>query len=1562
MPRRSIPLGLALLALALGLAQRPGAVVADTKVDLYVDPVRFLGHVLSVWSPTSDLGHVFGAQYSGYAFPMAPWFALGDLAGLPVWLGHRLWLAAVLAVAAWGVVRLLDALHGPERGVLHAAAGALFIVNPYVVVDANRTSIALLSYAALPWLLLAVHRGLRTPRGWWWPAAFALVLTSTGGGVNAGTTGWLLLGPALLLVYERLWGGVGAGALRPYLVRMVAVNAVAQLWWVIPVLVQARGAPSFLPFSEQPGTIWSTTSLSESLRLMGFWTSYVGVGYGGGLRPFSTQGDALLFLAPVVLAGLVVPALALAGFGWTRRWRYGPFFLLLTLVGLLVMTVGFPDGTPLRRGVTFAYYRVESIQFLRTTYKAGALPALGLAVLGGAAFAALWDRLGAAAGRPWARPAAAVGAAGLAALAAWPLVSGRAPERQLAFSVRSYWRDLARDLDARPDGTRALVEPGQRFAYYRWGGTIDAILPALTRHPVATRWIVPFADRRSTELQWAVDDLIGLERLRPGQLAPLLDLMGVGDLVVAADGDRSRSGEAPAGDVARLLAGLGRATAYGPPLRAAPDPATTTPASRVPALRRYPVRTGGIVRVLPRGPLTVADGGGGALTGLAAYGALDPGRPIAYAPDLAAGGGLRAAARAGASFVIADTDRRRAFASSHPRGGRGAVLVAGRGPGLDGAMLDPFGGTDPRAQTVAVLRGVRALSADVSPQTTQFPERRPFAALDGDPATAWMADRALATSRHVLTVTFTAPRDVPAVTLLPYSDSRGVVREVEIGGRRFAVRRGTNRLPVRLRHVGSLTVRLTKVTGARHASDGAGGIRELGIPGVRVTEALRPPTTIESALRGTDLRADALTYLLERDVADVARTQGRYAGERGAGELRDAQDPEPRLRRVFAPPAARRWVLDGWGRVDPRAPDPALDRLAGARGAGDVTSSSRYENLPRNRGSGAFDGTRGRAWIGQSIAGRPAWLGWDTGPTATVSRFVIVPPAVRVRRPTRVRLTVDGRPGPALAVGPDGAVRLPRPVRGARFRLDLLAARFAPGTPARARQRRAVGIGEIRGAGMPRVRLARGGEVRLACGAAQVEVDGRAHPFAAVVGRGAFEAGRPLRLHPCGTARSFALPAGPATLTDAAGPVVRVDGVRMNSPAPAPVAAPAWSGRVVDAGRGGDADRDGVRIQASGPSWLVLGQSYDEGWRARCDGRDLGAPRPMQGYANAWPIPASCRAVRFAYGPQRAATIGYVVSALGCLALLALLVLGRRRLPAPAPPPAPLPAAPDPPRPLAPRRAAVVAVVAAAVLGFCFGLRAGIVLGPLLGLALWRGVADRVLVISAGALLALAVPLSYVLVALLSSRGNPGGYDSGYANDRIAGHWLALAALTALGLVLWRTLASARAAPPPGDIGAGPAAEPRPLGSALVTTGPSAPTGDRRGGRPSPRARARPHAVAAVPRRAGGPGPVLPPARGEAVADLDRRHGPLARPDDRRPRLRPRPLHARVPRARGRRDPGRQLARRARARGRARPRTPCSADAGALPLEASASTACSARTCSSTRPTRRRSSPRSSGC
>jgi hypothetical protein len=1458
MRRRSITSGLVLLAYALALVQRPGEVVADTKVDLYVAPARFLSNVLSVWSPTTDLGHVFGAQYSGYAWPMAPWFALGDAIDVPTWIVHRLWLGTLLALAAVGIVRLLDALATPRRGVLHIAAGALFIVNPYVTVYANRTSIALLSYAALPWLLLAVHRGLREPRGWRWPALFALVLASTGGGVNVAVTAWLLVGPALLVVYEVLWGGVAWRAARRVVVALVTVNVVAQLWWIIPVLIQGVAAPSFLPFSEQPGTIWSTTSIPESLRLMGFWTSYVGVGFGGTLRPFQGSAPALLFLLPVVLAGLAVPAWSLSGFVVTRRWRYAPFFLMLTLAGVLIMSVGWPDGTPLRRVATGAYYEVQSIEFLRTTYKAGALVALGLAALGGAAFDAAWQRVGARV--PWRRVALAGVGAGTVALAAWPLVSGRALERQLAFDLPPAWRSVAADLDRRPTSSRAMELPGQLFAYAKWGGTIDPILPALTDHPVTTRWIVPFSDRRATELQWTVDGLVTQARLKPGQLPPLLDLLGVGDLVVAADGDRGRSGEAPVGDVVRELRDQGVLTAgarrYGPSVVGASGAGHLTGSVRVPEITRSELRTGGIVRVLPQAGPVVVDGGAGAIAGLAAFGALDPRRALSYAPDLGPAG-IRAAARPGATVVISDANRRRAFVASRPRGQVGPTLPVGEGISVDGAMLDPWLGA-PASGTVQQLSGVASVTAPASPQVTQFPERRPFAAVDGDPSTAWLADRALERPRHRLTVTFEAPRDVAAIDLLPYSDSRGRVEEVAVAGRRFRVHRGWNHLTLGLRRARTLTVVLTKVSRPEEGSGGAGGIRELRVPGVTAREALRPPVLAETALRGRDLSGVGLDYLLERTTADVPLLASRYVGERGAGLLRDAQDPERQLSRTVAPPVARRYAVDAWATIDPRTADDVLDALtqggrrstrgsagasseddlldrparsgrAAARGTVAATSSSRFDGLARHRASGAFD--RGaRAWIGQWIPGRPAWLGWTVPAAQTVTRLVLAPPAARVRRPMRVRLTVDGHAGASVRVGPLGLVTLPRPVRGRDFRLDVLDARFPAGTSGRDRQRRAVGIGEIAGAGVPALRAPRRGTVTLPCGVAAVRVGDRVVGLGATVERAALETGRPLRLHGCraGDAREVrvgsdgketsktprtsrrsdparspvALPARRMSITGVDRPL-RVDALRLASGA-AGAAKSAVTGRVLDSGTPSADARRGVRIAVDAPSWLVLGESYDQHWRATCDGRDLGTPKPMQGYANAWPVTAGCRTVDFTYNLQRAATAGYVISLVGCALLLLVALVGfRRRRRAAATAAADDDAAPQPlrvpPADLRGHLAVVPAIAAVAAIGLAFGLRAGAVAAVAFAAIAWRGISDRALGIIAAVLLGVGVPLAYVVAAIIHDDEGRGGNSTDFGANRLAAHWMALAALIALALLLVRTLRTQRPGTPVED-------------------------------------------------------------------------------------------------------------------------------------------------------------------
>ena len=1065
------------------------------------------------------------------------------------------------------------------------------------------------------------------------------------------------------------------------------------------------------------------------------------------------------------------------------------------MVGAVIETGGFPNGTPLRGTMDWIYHHVFVLRFMRTTNKAAPLVAVGVAGLLGLGMhrALQWLR---AMRRPRFRTAAMIAApaalAALLILAALPLVRGEAIDTQLSFKrIAPAWVAAGHGLDRQlPANSRAMVLPGQIFAFYNWGGTLDAILPRLTDKPVAVRYETPYSDLHAVDLLTTVDNLVQERRLLPGELRPLLQLMGVRAVITGADDDISRSGAIdPAAAAPELSEQLGApALQYGPVTRLQPAAGDVGSDVSLPQVRRYDVAPGrGIVHIDPSGSPTIVDGSAQSLADLAAFGALPSHRAVQYAGDLNAGS-IRREAAAGADLVVGDSNRRREFVPQQTQQNLGPTLGAGDPIATGAAVINPFPAAGTAGQTVSVLQGARYLTAPSIPGQLQFPEDGPLAAFDGSSETAWVAERLAPVSDRWLEVGFEAPRDVPYVDVDPLSDSHGVVTEVDVNGIHHRVGRGFTRIPVNLHHVSRLRITIDHVLQPKVGLGGPGGFREIRIPGFHVHQLLRAPVVLGRDLAGADLRHDSVTYLFDRTTGDDPFRRSPFGTTTVLDNPQNRGDTETQMDRLVFAPAARDYTVQAWVYPAVTARDSTLDRVAGYGGPDRFESSARFQDQPAYRASSAFDGRRGAGWIGLwAPPDAPApWLSWTTPRPLRISSLRLTPSSEPVRRPTVVQLSWPGGSSGPLRVGRDGSVTMPRSIRASSFRLTVLDAAFPAAGIVRERQARAVGIGAVSVPGLAPVRIPSTGSLHAPCGTVAVSVGGHRVPLQPVGTVAALDAGRPLQARACtktgAASQRIRMGAGVQRIRSLAGPF-SIDLLQLRSPAPSPGAPTGPGGRVVDPGHIGQSSVTGVRVALNSPSWIVLGESFDSGWRATCDGRSLGAPRVVDGYGNGWLAPAGCNRVSFTFAPQSGVNKSYVVSAIVCALLLAFLLIGALRGPARASATALgglLPDVPARPRPLL--RAAALALPAAIVLGYAFSIRAGV--GLLLGLTLvlWRGWRPATLALIAAGLLGVAVPITYLIV----SPDNRQGDSFLYPTKLITAHWMGVAAITLMALAVWK--------------------------------------------------------------------------------------------------------------------------------------------------------------------------------
>jgi len=1227
---------------------------------------------------------------------MGPWYWLMDTMGVPDWAAQRLWWGTIIFAAGAGVAYLLRTLGWTGPGVVAAVFG--YALTPYLLTLVARLSAILLPFVALPWLIALTIRTTRT-KGWRYPALFALVV-ATCGSVNA--TALLLVGlaPAVWLVHA-VWVAKEISlrtAVRSAL-RIGVLTVPLSAWWIAGLSVQGTNGIEILRYTETARTVAAVSVSHEVLRGLGYWFFYGG----DRLGPWIEPSDEYTQFLPLLAFTYLVPIAGLAG-AVAARWRHRAYFIALLGLGTALAVGAYPweGGSPWARAVKVFVLSDVGLS-MRSLPRAVPLVALAMAVLAGSGVTSLarrWPRTG--------RPLT-IGVVAVALLALPPLWMGdfvpqnlRRPE-----TIPDYWRDAAAHLEAEGSDTRVLVVPGTDFASYRWGNTVDPILPGLMDRPSIQRELIPYGSAASANLLNAFDLRLQERTADPDSLAPIARLMRAGDVLVQSDLQYERyNTPRPRNfwDFVSHAAGLGAPTEFGPgepnitvsevqlddELMFQTDPSLPDPRE----LAVLPVE--GAVPIVNThsgaNPLLVAGDGAG-LVDAAGTGLIDGTELIWYSGSLDEAE-VGDALDDGAALLVTDSNRKRGERWTTIRHTRGSTETA-TGEALQDDQTDnrlhlfPDRGDD--VMTLAEDRGgVAAAATSYGNSITYTSEERPALAVDGDLDTAWRTG-AFSDARGER-IELAYPEEVTAdnvnlVQVTTGSRNRYItaVRLRFDGGDPldFPLARQSRDAPGQLlrfpeRSFRTLSIEILEDSVGfvpRYAGQSSLGFAEIEVDGERAAheDAIRVPTDLLDAA-GEDSLDHPLAVSLSRQRQDATDTT--------------RLDEEQRLVRIIELPVARTFSLEGEARLFRRTPTYVIDETLGRPHDGSVTwaRASTVLNGSLQTASAAFDGDPATAWT--TLRSTPAGQWFEVNLTAPVTVSSVPLTIVADGRhsvPTQVEITVDGVPLGAvdLPAIEDGEqqnatttvdVPLPQPVTGSTFRVDINAAR-AITTQDWISDREVDQPAAIAEIGLPAPTVPPLPETYdSGCRADLVTVDGQPFPVRVTGPMADAVAGLPMPVTPCAAA-GLALDAGEHDIETARGvdAGLEVDGLVLRSAAGG-AATPAGTGTLVTEAAGGpvppgpatetvadDHDRATVEVSGATPGeefWLVLGQSYNPGWEATVDGESLGEPVLLDGFANGWRVTPDDESftVEMAFAPQGRVDIAIWVSVAAALVCLVLLV------------------------------------------------------------------------------------------------------------------------------------------------------------------------------------------------------------------------------------------------------------------------------------------------------------------
>lgn len=703
---------LAALAYLPLLLTAPSRLPADTKLGLTLDPGRLMSTAMRTWDTDQFAGWV-PHQSIAYLWPSGPFYWLFEHLGVPAWAVQRLFLGTVLFLAGLGMFLLVRRrAYGWPAALVAALA---FQLSPYVLPYASRTSVMLMPWAAVPWMMLLVPRCTGTR--WLRPTALFALVVLTMGAVNLTATMMVAPAPLLALADEVRQGRVRLRAALLAAVRIGVACLAVSLWWIVMLSQQGRYGADVLGYSETLQATSATSTALEVLRQSGYWLAYVVTPKGA----TTTAAVGMMSSIRLVAASLLLVLVWLGALLFLRfRERWLAAALVLCGVVLAVGTHPIDDASPLMSPIADASRSSLALAMRSSTR---AVPLLTAAVA--LSLAALVQYL--SRHLPRARAVPAVLLVALLVAANLPsLFKGSIIDRNLLHddTVPAAWSEAARVVDEGDPERRVVQLPGVESQAFTWGYTVDPPLAWTIHRPLLTRDWLPLGMVGAMDLWYAFDDRFQDGTAAPQAVAAISRLTGSGTIWLAGDTDSGRFDSATPEAVQAVLdaaPGVRRTTTIGPvTLYEVEQPRDIASAA-----------TEEVVLV----------GSGDGIVDAASAGLLHGTEVVRYAATMT-DDDLRAAVDRGARLILTDSNRKRA------RQWRGSQDVWGALESPDTAAVTRFDPQDVRfplfpsattdQQTVAAHERLRSVVAtSYGSPLRLLPEFRPAQALDGDPTTAW---------------------------------------------------------------------------------------------------------------------------------------------------------------------------------------------------------------------------------------------------------------------------------------------------------------------------------------------------------------------------------------------------------------------------------------------------------------------------------------------------------------------------------------------------------------------------------------------------------------------------------------------------------------------------------------------------------------------------------------------------------------------------------------------------------------------------------------------------------